>query len=322
MKVKKILSFVLAVTFTSGLIASKAWGLDPKALPFAPLPEQVVDPNNPITPEKVVLGKKLFFETKLSLGQDISCNSCHNLDSFGVDNKPTSPGHKGQLGNRNSPSVYNAALHFAQFWDGRAANVEEQALGPVLNPKEMAMPKEEVVMERLQSEPEYVSMFIAAFPGEEKSLTFKNMGRAIGAFERTLLTPSRFDKYLAGDEAVLSAQEKKGLETFVSVGCTACHSGVGVGGGMFQKLGLVKPFETKDEGRFEVTKNPADKYFFKVPSLRNIVKTGPYFHDGSVKTLEEAVRLMGEHQLGRKLSNEQIADIIAFLGTLTGEVKK
>lgn len=289
---------------------------------FQPLPEKAQSADNPITDDKVRLGRLLYLDTRLSLANDISCNTCHDLEKFGVDNDPVSAGHKGQKGNRNSPTVYNAAIHSSQFWDGRAKDVEEQALGPILNPVEMAMPGEKEVVERLKGVPEYVSLFNKAFPSEKDPVSYKNVGKAIGAFERTLLTPSRFDKFLRGDESALTDAEKKGLDTFVAVGCTTCHFGTPVGGLLSQKLGLVKPYPTEDLGRFEVTKNEGDKYFFKVPSLRNIEKTGPYFHDGTVESLEDAVKLMGAHQLGRKLSEEQTQEIITFLKSLTGEVPK
>lgn len=289
---------------------------------FAALPATAENPKNPITPEKVALGKTLFNDTLFSLNKDISCNSCHGLTTYGVDNEPTSSGHKAQRGGRNSPSVYNAALHFAQFWDGRAADVEAQALGPVLNPIEMAMPAENIVIERIKADKNYPTLFKAAFPGEADPISFNNFGKAIGAFERTLLTPSRFDDYIKGNDKALTAAELKGMATFRDVGCVACHNGATVGGQMYQKLGLIKPYPTKDTGRFEVTKNEADKYFFKVPSLRNVAKGAPYFHDGSIKTLEEAVKLMGEHQLGRQLTDEQVKDLVNFLNALTGELPK
>ena len=271
---------------------------------------------------KIALGKKLYFDTKLSLANDISCNSCHDLSNYGVDSKATSPGHKGQLGDRNSPTVYNAASHIAQFWDGRAKDVEEQALGPVLNPVEMAMPSEEAVLERLKADKDYPGMFKAAFPEDKDPVTFVNMGKAIGAFERTLTTTSRFDKYQAGDKSVLTAEEIAGYQKFQSTGCTTCHFGKDFGGSMYQKLGLVKPYPTEDTGRFKHTGNEADKYFFKVPSLLNIAKTGPYFHDGSIKTLNEAVKIMAEYQLGRDLSDEDVKSIVTFLNSLTGELPK
>jgi len=289
---------------------------------FAPLPDSAPAGETPSNPEKIALGRSLYFDTRLSKDQKVSCNSCHKLDAFGVDNEPTSPGHKGQRGGRNSPSVYNAALHTARFWDGRAANVEAQALGPILNPIEMAMPSEAAVLERLKKDQKTVDAFKAAFPGESDPVTYKNVGNAIGAFERTLLTPSRFDDFLKGNNDALSAQEKKGGGLFVKTGCVACHNGATVGGQMYQKLGLVKEYETKDMGRFEVTKQESDKKVFKVPSLRNVAKTGPYYHDGSIKTLDQAVSLMAEHQLGKQLSKDEVAEIVTFLGSLTGDTSK
>lgn len=285
---------------------------------FAPLPENAATADYPLTPERVALGKSLYSDTRLSINNKLSCNSCHKLSTFGVDNEPTSPGHEGKRGGRNSPSSFNAALHVAQFWDGRAKDVEAQALGPILNPVEMGMQSEQQVVDRLKADPKTVEAFKKAFPGEADPLTYPNVGKAIGAFERTLLTPSRFDQYLKGDEKALTKAEVAGGKLFVQTGCTACHMGATIGGQMYQKLGLVKEYDTKDMGRFEVTKNEADKRFFKVPSLRNVAKTGPYFHDGSVKTLNEAVSKMAEYQLGKQLSKEQVASIVTFLGSLTG----
>jgi len=286
---------------------------------FQPLPKDANSTENPITPEKVALGRKLFLDTSLSINQKISCNSCHGLSTYGVDNEATSPGHDGTRGTRNSPTVYNAALHFVQFWDGRAKDVEAQALGPVLNPVEMAMPAEAEVLRRLTTSAEYPGLFKRAFPGEGGAVSFSNMGKAIGAFERTLLTPSRFDDFLSGDAKALTDNELRGMITFRDVGCVACHNGVTVGGQLYQKIGLLKPYPTTDLGRYEVTKNESDKYVFKVPSLRNVTKTAPYFHNGEVKTLDEAILRMGEYQLGRSLSTEQVESIAAFLGALTAE---
>lgn len=285
---------------------------------FAPLPDSAATAEYPTTPERVALGRSLYLDTRLSKNNKMSCNSCHKLETFGVDNEPTSPGHEGKRGGRNSPSAFNAALHVAQFWDGRAKDVEAQALGPILNPGEMGMESEQQVIDRLKADAKTVEAFKKAFPGEAEPLTYANVGKAIGAFERTLITPSRFDAYLKGDDKALSAAEVAGGKLFVQTGCTACHMGATLGGQMYQKLGLVKEYDTKDLGRFEVTKNEADKKFFKVPSLRNVAKTGPYFHDGSVKTLDQAVSLMAEHQLGKQLSKDQIASIVTFLGSLTG----
>jgi cytochrome c peroxidase len=285
-----------------------------------PLPASVPNPANEATPAKVDLGRMLYYDTRFSKNQDISCNSCHMLDNFGVDNEPTSPGHKGARGDRNSPTVYNAALHIAQFWDGRAADVEEQAKGPILNPVEMAMASDVAVLDVLRSIPGYVEAFATAFPGEAEPISYDNMARAIGAFERNLTTRDRLDAFLGGDLAALNEQERRGLETFFNSGCNSCHNGPAIGGQMYRKLGFVFAYETKDPGRENVTKDPADRHVFKVPSLRNVAKTGPYFHDGSIATLDEAVRLMGYHQIGLTLEPAQIADIVAFLGALTGEV--
>lgn len=271
------------------------------------------------TPAKVALGKQLFHEPRLSKSGALSCNSCHNLASWGVDNRPTSIGHGFKTGERNSPTVLNAGLHTAQFWDLRAKDLAEQAKGPILNPVEMAMPDEATVIKRLASIPDYVESFRKAFPNVEQALSYENTVQAIAAFERTLLTPSRFDAFLTGDGSALSAEEKKGLQTFMSKGCTACHSGPAIGGALAQKFGVVKPYKhAQDLGRFTQTQAEADKFVFKVPSLRNIEKTYPYFHDGKVWSLEEAVTTMAETQLGQPLTPQETSEIVTFLKTLTG----
>jgi cytochrome c peroxidase len=285
---------------------------------FAPLPDYVARGDEARSEPMIELGRMLYFDPRISLGQDLSCNSCHRLDKGGVDGEPTSPGHKGVRGGRNSPTVYNAALHVAQFWDGREPDVEAQALGPVLNPVEMAMGSEEDVVAKLKAVPGYVAAFEAAFPDQPDPISGANFGRAIGAFERGLLTPSPFDAFLKGDHTALSTQQMQGLQTYLEVGCTTCHNGAAVGGAAYFKLGLVKPYDTDDVGRFEVTKDEADRQVFKVPSLRNVTRTGPYFHDGSVTGLDQAVKLMGTHQLGRELTPGQVGEIIAFLDALTG----
>ena len=287
---------------------------------FQPLPDVATSTEHPSSAPKIALGKSLYMDTRLSKNDKLSCNSCHNLDTFGVDNEPTSPGHEGKRGGRNSPSSFNAALHVAQFWDGRAKDVEAQALGPVLNPIEMGMESDAAVVAKLKKDPKTVAAFKEAFPGEKDPLTYHNIGEAIGAFERTLITPSRFDAFLKGDDAALTDAEKAGGKLFVQTGCTACHMGATLGGQIYQKLGLVKDYPTEDLGRFEVTKNEADKKFFKVPSLRNVAKTGPYFHDGSVKSVEEAVSKMAEYQLGKNLSQDEVASIVTFLNSLTGTI--
>lgn len=288
---------------------------------FKALPPVMDSAANPISDAKVALGRMLYFDARLSKGQDVSCNSCHVLSHYGVDNQPVSDGYKGQKGTRNSPTVYNAAGHFVQFWDGRASNVEEQAKGPILNPVEMAMPDEKRVLAVIDSMPEYVEAFQKAFPGEKHPVTFDNLAKAIGAFERNLVTVSRWDKFLGGDQAALSDAEKAGLNKFLDVGCQTCHNGIYVGGSMFQKLGLAKPWDNvKDPGRFSVTKQETDRMVFKVPTLRNIEKTAPYYHDGSISTLDEAVRQMADHQLARTLSKDEADSIVAFLKALTGEL--
>lgn len=272
--------------------------------------------------DKVELGRMLYYDTRLSASQTISCNSCHVLDAYGVDHEPTSPGHEGARGARNSPTVFHAMGHVAQFWDGRAADLAEQAKGPVLNPIEMAMPDPDSVVALLDSIPGYQTAFAKAYPDQTEAITYDNMADAIATFERYLVTPSRFDTYLSGDGAALTAEEREGLELFVNTGCTACHMGQYLGGTTYQKLGAVVPYPTEDQGRKEVTGNAADLHVFKVPSLRNVTETAPYFHDGSVATLDEAVRLMAKHQLGKELSEDEIGKIVTFLGALTGEIDK
>lgn len=284
---------------------------------FEPLPDSIIDEKKNET--LIKLGKMLYMDPRLSVNNKISCNSCHLLNQFGVDNEPTSPGHEGKRGGRNAPTTLNAALHIAQFWDGRAKDVEEQALGPILNPVEMGMPSDVDVINKLKKIEEYQDLFKKAFKDEKDPFQYKNVGKAIGAFERTLLTPSRFDDYLKGDENALTETEKRGLKKFVNMGCATCHNGVAIGGNSFKKLGLVKPYETDDMGRYEVTGIESDKKVFKVPSLRNITKTGPYFHDGSIKTLDEAIREMAEHQLGRDVGEGFVRDVKAFLGSLTAK---
>lgn len=288
---------------------------------FQPLPEVASSPDNPVTDAKVELGSKLFHDPRFSKSQTISCNSCHGLSNYGVDGTPNSKGHKDQRGDRNAPTVFNAALHLAQFWDGRAPSVEEQAKGPVLNPIEMAMPDADHVIRVIKSIPDYPALFAKAFPGEKDPVTYDNFGRAIGAFERRLLTPARWDEFLRGQGAALTDAEKAGFNKFVETGCTTCHNGPAIGGMLYHKLGLVKPWPgLKDDGRAKATKNESDKGFFKVPSLRNITKTGPYLHDGSVSELPVMVRMMAEHQLGKSLSDEDVKSIVTFLEALTGKL--
>lgn len=281
-----------------------------------PLPASA-DATPPASADRVALGRMLYFEARLSKNHDVSCNSCHSLAAYGVDGQSTSEGHKKQRGGRNAPTVLNAAIHFRQFWDGRAADVEEQAIGPIQNPIEMASDEKRTIA-TLTSMPEYVDAFKKAFPGDKSPITLANVGIAIGAYERKLLTPSRLDKLLGGDDAAMSDDEKAGALLFVQTGCATCHMGAGVGGSMYQKAGLVKPWPNqKDQGRFEMSKQEADKMMFKVPSLRNVEKTGPYFHDGATTSLDDAVRTMARHQLGKELTDDQVKSIVTFLKSLT-----
>jgi cytochrome c peroxidase len=302
--------------------SDQATTIDPSALKlFAPLPANFDSSQNPSTPAKVRLGRMLYYDKALSRSQTVSCNTCHMLNKYGVDGEPTSTGFKGQHGTRNSPTVYNAAAQFRQFWDGRAADVEEQAKGPVLNPVEMAMPSAEAVTAKMKSIPGYRRAFEEAFPGQSDPVTFDNAALAIGAFERGLTTPSRWDRFLKGDSAALTPAEKKGFQVFVATGCPMCHSSALLGGTMYQKLGLVKPYPNEsDLGRYDVTKNVADRMLFKVPPLRNVTKTGPYFHDGQVKTLNAAVSQMAEYQLGKQLKPTEVRSIVTWLGALTGSL--
>ncbi len=268
---------------------------------------------------KVDLGRHLFYEKRISLNNSMSCNSCHDLKRYGVDGETFSKGVPGDRVGRNSPTVYNAYAHIAQFWDGRAATVEEQAKGPILAGKEMAMPNAAEVVKRLKSFPEYAPLFKAAFPRSADAVNYDHVGAAIGAFERNLATPSRWDAFLDGKKDALSTAELAGARLFVTKSCTTCHASTLVGGQAYMKLGLVNPWPNqKDQGRFDLTKAEADKMFFKVPSLRNIAETGPYFHDSSSTALGDAIKRMGKHQLGLDLTAKEVADLTAFLKSLTG----
>jgi cytochrome c peroxidase len=300
-----------AVTVDTSLLAA-----------FTPIASKIDSTTNPITDEKVVLGRMLYFENRLSKNHDLSCNSCHDLAKFGVDGEKTSAGHKKQRGTRNSPTVYNSANHAVMFWDGREKTIEDQALKPIQNPVEMALKDEKAIVDVLKSIPGYEPLYKKAFPTDKDPITAPNTAKAIGAFERTLTTPSKWDKFLAGDQTALSDPEKVGLNKFLSTGCQTCHQGASVGGGQIEKLGKVKPWTktSDDTGRMMVTKQEIDKLQFKVPSLRNIEKTAPYFHDGSINTLDEAIKLMAEHQIGKQLSDEDAQSIATFLKALTGEI--
>ena len=278
-------------------------------------------PKDKVALSLVELGRTLYHEKRLSRDNSISCNSCHDTKAFGVDGEKFSVGFNNHLTGRNSPTSFNAFMHVSQFWDGRAPTVEEQAKGPILAGGEMAMPSAEAVVKKINGIKGYKDLFEAAFPNSSPAITYDNVGKAIGAYERLFVTPSKFDKLLAGELSALNEKQKRGLKKFVTRGCVTCHTGNLLGGNIYQKLGLVKPWPNqKDQGRFAITKKEQDKMFFKVPSLRNIEKTGPYFHDGSSEKLSEAVEVMARHQLGREFSKEEISDIVAFLKTLTGKL--
>lgn len=294
-----------------------------EASQFQALPAVMESQSNARTPEKVALGRMLYYDTRFSSDGKVSCYVCHPLHDYGTSHRAKGVGHDHLQGGRNEPTVFNAAGHVAQFWDGRAPDVEAQALGPVLNPVEMGMKDGTAVVAVAKSIPGYVEAFRKAFPGDADPVTFENWGRAIATFERGLTTPSRFDQYLSGDPRAITAGEKEGLKTFVSTGCAACHTGTYIGGSAYRKAGLVQAWpDQNDVGRFQVTKQAADRMVFKVPSLRNVQQTWPYFHDGSVARLEDAIRMMGRYQLGKELTDEQIAQIRGFLATTTGDIDR
>lgn len=275
---------------------------------------------------KLDLGRKLYFDKQLSKSGTISCNSCHNLATYGVDNKSFLLGDTKELGGRNSPSVIYASLQAMQFWDGRAKDVEEQAGIALLNPVEQSLPSKEFLEKKLRLIPEYQTLFKTVYPKDKEPITFANITNAIGAFERQLNPKSKFDSYLDGEENVLTDQEKKGLTAFMDNGCVTCHSGVAIGGQMMQKFGVYGGYAslTKskkiDKGLYDRTKKEGDQFMFKVPSLRNVEKTYPYFHDGSVTSLKDAIKIMGKLQLNKDLKDEDIANIEAYLKTLTANV--
>ncbi len=298
------------------------------------LPESAPAPaDNPTTPEKVELGKMLFFDPRLSSNGTVSCFSCHNVMEGGDDHRPTSIGVHGQAGGRNSPTVWNAAFLSAQFWDGRAATLEDQAKGPPANPIEMGMSSLDATLERIIKIPGYKVFFDRAFE-DDGDITMDNAAKAIAAYERTLITPnSPYDHYVKGDENALSEQQVRGMEAFASTGCSACHSepnfagpNLPVGQGFFQKFPVytdntyVSSYRLmEDIGRMQVTGAEADKNLWRVQTLRNLVYTAPYMHNGSVKSLEDAVRVMAKTQLNKDLEDQTVADITAFLESLTGE---
>ncbi len=288
---------------------------------FSPLPATMPGAEND-TVERIELGKQLYFDKRLSVNNSQACASCHILDNgkAGVDNLPTSPGSGGQLGTRNSPTVLNAGWQKSQFWDGRATDLADQAGQPILNPVEMAMPDEQMVVDKLSGLTEYPEAFAKAFPDSESSLSYANLREAIAAFERTLRSESRFDDYLRGDNEALNEAEKRGLKHFIRVNCVRCHDGPLLGGTLHEKLGKEAPYHNQqDQGRFEATGKDEDRMIFKVSQLRNVTLTAPWFHDGSATDLAEVVRIMARIQLATELKDEEVTDIVAFLGALEGK---
>ena len=322
---RHLVSTMLASTLLISTAATAADELRETALEhFEPLPSTIPSVrDNPITEEKIELGKALFFDPRLSASGVFSCYSCHNLTTGGDDNLETSIGHGWQKGPRNSPTVFNAVLNEAQFWDGRAADLKEQAKGPIQAGVEMANTPENVVV-TLKSMPQYVTWFSDAFQGESDPVSFNNMAKAIEAFEATLLTPAPFDAFLNGNDDALAPAAKRGLALFVDQGCVACHSGVNLGGQGYYPFGLIeKPgaeiLPAGDKGRFEVTETVDDEYVFRASPLRNVSVTAPYFHSGKVWDLKVAVQIMAESQLGQELSDEDADALVAFLESLTGD---
>ena len=292
---------------------------------FKPLPKDMGTPENPVREDRVVLGRQLFFDPRLSLDGTVSCARCHLPALYGTDALKLPRGAEDRLNPRNAPTVLNAALQFVQHWRGDRKSVEDQATQAIVGHVSFGNPDYESAMAKLDAVG-YRPLFAKVFPGEKQPLTPDNWGRAIGAYERTLVTPAPFDAYLLGQPDAMSAEQKQGLRKFIGFGCAGCHGGMLVGGAMYQKFGLVKSYWTAtnskqvDKGRFDVTHDEADLYVFKVPSLRNVAMTPPYFHDGSVEALPEAVRIMADLQLARKLEDDDVRQLVAFLNSLTGKL--
>jgi len=293
---------------------------------FGPLPQVMSSEKNPITPEKVKLGKILFYETRISVDGTVSCARCHLFGLYAADGLRKSIGNNCKINPRNAPTILNAAAQISAHWIGNRTDVEDQAKQSVIGPPSFGMPSYEAVEKKIKEIKGYGELFIKAFPGETNAITVDNFAKAIGAFERTLVTPSRFDSFLKGDIAALNEKEKRGLRTYMEAGCIMCHFNPYLGGQTYQKSGIFEPYwkytksEPTDEGRYVVTKNEADKYVFKVPIHRNVAKTAPYFHDGSIDKLEDAVWIMGKIQLGKDLDKTQVEEVVAFLKVLTGKI--
>lgn len=315
-----IFAAALSVSFGDDTLLSQA------RRTFGTLPGILESEKNRITPAKVRLGKILFYEPRISIDGTVSCSKCHPFSLYATDGLPKAIGNNCKINPRNSPTILNAAGQISAHWIGNRKDVEDQAMQSVTGPQSFGMPSNQAVEKKLRQIRGYETLFKEAFPDDNEPVTVTNFALAIGAFERTLVMPSAFDAYLKSDSNALNAQEKKGLAKFMETGCSNCHSGPFVGGQMYMKFGLLDSYwkYTKsteiDDGRFSVTKLESDKYVFKVPMLRNISGTSPYFHDGSVESLEKAVLIMGKIQLGKDLSQEELGDIKAFLKSLTGKI--
>ena len=326
------LSTLMTASILAVVVMSNAEAADDAALLkraqeiFRPLPKDMSTSDFPVTTQRAHLGRLLFFDPRMSIDGNVSCITCHQPSMYGADSLPKSIGVRQRVQARNAPSVLNLALSFSNNWRGDRENVEDQAIKALTAPGSSGQPDEGAVIDRLEHIVGYSPLFAAAFPDDPHPMSLRNVGKAIGSYERTLVTPSPFDAYLAGNVNALSPTARTGLEKFVSAGCAACHNGAGVGGGMYQKFGVIEDYwvatgsQVIDEGRADVTKNPDDRYVFKVPILRNVAMTPPYFHDGSVATLPEAVKIMARVQLGVNLSDNDTHDIVAFLDSLTGEL--
>jgi cytochrome c peroxidase len=293
---------------------------------FQPLPKDMATAEFPITRERVELGRSLFFDPRLTIDANMSCSSCHQPAFYGTDALPKPMGVKQRPHPRHVPTNLNSGTSFVIHWRGDRTNLEDQVFQALTSPITSGQPDDKIVIDRLVRIPGYAPLFKAAFPDEPQPMTLRNIAKAIGAYERTLVTPSPFDAYLAGNQEALSPAARTGLEKFINTGCVACHNGVGVGGGMYRKFGVVEDYwkatgsDPVDKGRADVTKDPDDLYVFRVASLRNVAMTPPYFHDGSVATLPEAVKVMARVQLGVTLTDADTRDIVAFLESLTGEL--
>jgi cytochrome c peroxidase len=293
---------------------------------FGLLPQTMPTEQNPITPAKVKLGKVLFYELRISIDGTVSCAKCHPISLYAADGLRKARGNNCKENPRNAPTIFNSAAQISEHWIGNRTSVEDQAKQSVTGPPAFGMPSYESVEKILKGMKGYVTMFQEAFPGQKDPVTIDNFAQAIGAFERTLVTPAPFDDFMKGDAGAITEQQKRGLKTFLDTGCMTCHASPYVGGQMYQKFGVLEPYvkytksEKIDEGRFAVTKNEADKFLFKVPVLRNVAMTPPYFHDGSVDELDQAIWIMAKIQLGKDLSKQQREDVAAFLASLTGRI--